>query len=74
MVSIIAGEVSMLIIAPEAQPLVQTIITYSRYGVVEPHLIAAQHPEHSEHHIAFVLEQLAQLPLADLIVLTKNIG
>lgn len=62
----------MLTIAPEAQKLVQTIATYSRYGAVKPHIIAAQHPEYSEHHIAFVLEQLAQAPFADLQHLIKN--
>ncbi|MBY7667248.1 MULTISPECIES: hypothetical protein [Vibrio] len=62
----------MLNIAPEAKTLVQTIVTYSRYGVVEPHIIARLHPEHSEHHIAFVLEQLAQQPFPDLQQLTKT--
>lgn len=64
----------MLTVTPKAKALVQTIVTYSRYGVVDPHIIAKLHPEHSEHHIAFVLEQLAQAPLPDLQQLVKNSG
>lgn len=62
----------MLTVKEDAKELIETIITHSRYGVVDPRIIASQYPEHTEHHIAFVLEQIAQTPFPDLLQLVKN--
>ncbi len=61
----------MLNIKPEAERLVQRIILHSRYGHVEPSVIASEMPQYSEVHIAFVIEQLSQLPYPDLTRLIK---
>ncbi len=62
----------MLQVKPEAKPLVNLIIEQSRQGNMDPVSISQMIPEHSAHHIAFVTEQLSQLPYPDLTLLIQN--
>ncbi|WGW01540.1 hypothetical protein QF117_12205 [Vibrio sp. YMD68] len=62
----------MLDVKPEAKPLVNLIIEHSRKGDVDPEAIALALPKYSAHHVALVIEQLAQLPYPDLTQLIRN--
>ncbi len=62
----------MLAIKPEAKSLVSLIIKHSRQGDIDPVAISSALPEHSTHHVAFVIEQLSQLPYPDLTQLIRN--
>ncbi len=62
----------MLQVKPEAKPLVSLIIKHSRQGVVDPVVLSQTLPEYSVHHVAFVIEQLSQLPYPDLTQLIRN--
>ncbi|MBY7810634.1 hypothetical protein KW448_03025 [Vibrio fluvialis] len=62
----------MLMIKPEHKPLVSLIIEQSRQGNIDPVSISQMMPEHSAHHVAFVIEQLSQLPYPDLTLLIRN--
>lgn len=63
----------MLCIKPEAQELLQAILTHSRQGEPNPKIIAQEFTQYSEHHVAFVLEQIAQLPFPDITQLFTNV-
>lgn len=62
----------MLTIKPEHRTLVCLIIEQSRQGNVDPVSVSQMMPEHSAHHVAFVIEQLSQLPYPDLTRLIQN--
>ncbi len=62
----------MLTIKPEHKALVSLIIEQSRQGNVNPDSISQMIPEHSAYHVAFVIEQLSQLPYPDLTRLIQN--
>ncbi|MEZ8650487.1 hypothetical protein AB6D92_16030 [Vibrio splendidus] len=62
----------MLTIKPQCKPLVSLIIKQSKQGHVDPISVSQMLPEHSVHHVAFVIEQLSQLPYPDLTQLIRN--
>ncbi len=62
----------MLTIKPEHKMLVDLIIKQSRQGDIDPASVSQMMPEHSVHHVAFVIEQLSQLPYPDLTQLIRN--
>ena len=62
----------MLTIKPEHKTLVSLIIEHSKQGHVDPISVSQMLPEYSVHHVAFVIEQLSQLPYPDLTQLIRN--
>lgn len=62
----------MLPVKTDAQQLVLLIVGHARQGVPDPYIIAEALPDYSIHHVAFVIEQLAQLPYPDLSQLIRD--
>ncbi len=62
----------MLQVKQGAKPLVRLIIDHARQGDVDPLIVSTLMPEYSVHHVAFVIEQLSQLPYPDLTHLIKG--
>ena len=62
----------MLTIKSEHKTLVSLIIEQSQQGNVDPVSVSQIMPEHSAYHVAFVIEQLSQLPYPDLTRLIQN--